>query len=191
MNTPYRITGLLTTLLTLLALGACAQTPVRTDHDPAADFAALESFAWVTPTEQRVEDPMLDSALLTRKVQRATIAELTSRGYREVASGEADFIVTYHTASRERIRDLYPTSSFHWQFGGGFRSRSAFGIGWSHRTPVESIQEGTLIIDIIDTRDNELVWRGWSSGPVTPSRFSNESITTIVHEILSRFPPGP
>lgn len=175
-------------MLAALALGACAQTPVRTDHDPGADFASMQSFAWVTPAEARVEDPLLDSGLLARKIQHAAVTELTTRGYREAGSGEADFLVTYHTATRERIRDLYPTHSFHWQYGRGFRPYRGFGVGF-HHSPVQSIREGTLIIDVIDARSGELVWRGWSSGEVHPRRFTDEAVATAVRDILTRFPP--
>lgn len=172
--------------LLALSLAACAQTPVRTDHDPQADWSALRDFAWVTPQQVRVDDPMLDSQLLTRKVQRSTVAALTERGFREVPNPEAAFLVTYHTASRDRAYDPWPRSSLH--VGYGFRGRYGFGFGMHH--PVETIREGTIIIDVIDAERGELVWRGWSSTTVHERRYTDEYVDQTVRAILARFPPS-
>lgn len=189
MNTMTRILALGAAALTL---AACAGTRVATDYDPEASFQSLETFAWLEPTSADVEDPLLDSALLTRKVASSVARTLLERGYsRTDSAADADFLVTYHTSSREKLRDR-----------GGLSVGIGLGRGWypgyrgsvflgDHYFPrIESYQEGALIIDVLDGRTRELIWRGWIKSPVDARNYTNEAIDAAVREILDRFPPG-
>ena len=188
MNTIFK-SGLIAVLA--LALAACAGTRVATDHDPTARFDTLRTFAWVEPTNVEVEDPLLDSQLLTRKIERSVADVLTARGYtRTTSPATADFVVTYHTASKERLRDR-----------GGFSIGLGFGRSW-HRghhsmfmgdryfPRIEGYQEGTLIIDVLDADGRNLLWRGWIRQTVDPRQYSAEAVDAAVREILAQFPPG-
>lgn len=178
-------------LLAIGALAACAVQRVATDYDSAASFDRLESFAWLEPAFDEVQDPVLDSALLGRKVQRAAMNELVGRGYVAVRSdADPDFFITYHTTSRERIRDS-GGMSLGIGIGGGYRrSHHSIFVG-DHFGRVESYQEGTLILDIIDARTRDLIWRGWMRGSMHPSRYTDAAVDAAVREILAKFPPGP
>lgn len=190
MNNAIRFLGL---GIVAITLAACAGTRVATDHDPGADFARLQTFAWLEPERTQVEDPVLDSGLLTRKVEHAVAQTLLDRGYaRTDSAADADFLVTYHTASRERLRDR-----------GGFSLGVGIGRGWHHGyrgsvffgdhhyfPRIESYQEGTLIIDVLDARSRELIWRGWVRNTVDTRNYADEAIAAAVQEILDRFPPG-
>ncbi|MCA1798860.1 MAG: DUF4136 domain-containing protein [Xanthomonadaceae bacterium] len=188
MNAILR-SGLL--LLAVGALAACAVQRVATDYDSAVPFHQLESFAWLEPAFDEVQDPVLDSALLGRKIQRAAMNELVGRGYIAVHSdADPDFFITYHTTSRERIRDSGGIS-LGIGIGGGYRrSRHSIFVG-DHFGRVESYQEGTLILDVINARTRDLIWRGWMRGSMHPSRYTDEAVDTAVREILAEFPPSP
>ncbi|HEY7533890.1 MAG TPA: DUF4136 domain-containing protein, partial [Nitrospiraceae bacterium] len=70
-------------------------------------------------------------------------------------------------------------------------TRSAANIQ-SRGNEVQSYTAGTLLIDVIDTTSSKLVWRGTAAGELKPGLTSaerDERIRTIVHEMLSHFPP--
>lgn len=166
----------------------CATTRVETDFDRAVDFGALSTFAWTDPVREEVEDPVLDSELLTRKVRRAAIAALQDMGYQEADPGDADFFVTYHTSSRERHFGSEPRMMIALGGAHGRLHQTVFiSDGFGYR----SYQEGTLIIDVIDAGGMQLVWRGWTRGFVSKEHFTDEAVAGKVEEILGRFPPGP
>jgi len=171
----------------LLVLAACAGVPTRSDFDASATFSELRSFAWLEPSYETVEDPLLDSQLLGAKVYRATVNALTARGYRQVETDQADFLVTYHTTSRERIRDSGVTVGF--GISRGSYRRGGRHIFLGHNEWYESYQEGTLILDIIRADDNRLVWRGWMSDRVHRDRFTDEGVERTVRQIIEAFPP--
>ncbi|MEX0899412.1 MAG: DUF4136 domain-containing protein [Gammaproteobacteria bacterium] len=177
--------------LAALALAACAGSRVATDYDGSARFDTLQTFAWLDPVVDDIEDPVLDSQLLTRKVQRSVADALLQRGYSRTESAvDADFLVTYHTASRERLRDR---GGFSIGLGIGRPWRHGYGsvyMGDSYFPRIEGYQEGTLIIDILDADTRDLLWRGWVRNTVDARNYTDEAIAAAVAEIIAEFPPG-
>lgn len=167
-----------------LLLGGCGPN-IQTETDPNADLTGYQTFSWVAPEQQDVRDPILDSELLEKKVRRAVESTLAARGF-EPRDGEADFYVTYHTASKEKLR----SSGF--DIGIGY---SRFDPRWGYSAVfgpphVESYEEAILIIDVIDADTDTLVWRGWETGRLSRDRFSEPAVQHAVDDILSRFPLG-
>jgi hypothetical protein len=167
-----------------LFLAACAPR-VYVEQDSSAQLAGYHSYAWVNPPPGGpVSDPILDSQILEGRVQRAVEADLKARGYAPAAEpADADFLVTYHTSSRETIDSA----------GAGF----GFGIvdtwprgfgGVVVAPPVESREQGTLMLDVIDGKSKRLVWRGWTTGWVDQANYTDAAVATAVHRILDQLP---
>jgi hypothetical protein len=61
-----------------------------------------------------------------------------------------------------------------------------------HARAGQSIEVGTLMVDLIDRRTNRLAWRGWSEdsfdGVVDDQRWMEETIDKTVARILARLP---
>lgn len=182
--------ALLLVLLAALAAGCATSRNVEYDDDVA--FEDFQTFAWAPPERTEVEDPVLDSGLLDRRVAKAVRDTLSDRGFREVEPEEADFVVSYHTSSRERA--VSPNVRVHLSYGVGYPYYPAW-YGSRHYpyqpyyADSRSYQEGTLIIDVVDREKEELIWRGWRSGEVRQSRYSEEQVREQVRRILADFPP--
>ena len=77
-----------------------------------------------------------------------------------------------------------------------------FGYGWGwhpwyyggyYGSSVSSTTEGSLYIDIIDAKTNELVWQGVGSANLITSgniEKKEKRIREIVREIIAKYPPG-
>jgi hypothetical protein len=63
-----------------------------------------------------------------------------------------------------------------------------------YSTPtVSQYREGTLIIDVVDGRENELAWRGVVQGEMHEKRDAQErqqAVDKAIKEALKDFPPG-
>ena len=57
-------------------------------------------------------------------------------------------------------------------------------------TWVNSYPEGTLVIDVIDRRDRQLVWRGVGEGAFSKTNPSDDKVAKRVAKIMSTFPPA-
>ena len=57
-------------------------------------------------------------------------------------------------------------------------------------TYVNSYPEGTLVIDVIDRKSRDLVWRGAGARAFSKMNPSYEKVDKRVTRILQDFPPG-
>ena len=177
-----------------LALAGCASMQIRTDYDRGVDFAHYASFAWLegplqpvgeTPAEPRPDrvDPFEWNSLLDKRVRSAVDQVLLSRGFQRATGGDPDFWIRYHTLLRDRTQvTSFPGTV--WPYGGP----TAWGWGDLY---VDSFQEGTLILDVIDPALNQLVWRGWAVRAVSDLARQHDEVQLAVKRILERFPPPP
>lgn len=198
---PERLVGLLTMLLGLALLSGCATTS-RAEYDREVDFSRYQTFAWAAPDRREVRDPVLDSGLLDRRVGRVVREVLTERGFREVDPDEADFLVTYHTTSRDRVATGASHVRVHLAYGRGYRYYPHwydpfYGPYHPYYGPYpphhvrdrRDYREGTLIIDVVDREREELIWRNWRASEVRQDLFTERQIRDRVERMLRDFPP--
>ncbi len=168
-----------------LLLAGCAPR-IYTEQDENAALQGYHSFAWVSPPAGPVRDPILDSQILESRVHSAVSADLKSRGFEEVA-GDAnpDFLVTYHTSAKQKLESSGASFSFGIidAFPGGFGS-----VGFPVGPQVESRDEGTLMLDVIDGKSKRLAWRGWTTELLSQDNYSDKAVAEAVKNILDKFP---
>jgi len=172
-------------LAALLLLSACGPR-IYVEQDQAIPLARYHSFAWVSPPAGPVRDPILDSQILEERVKRAVESELAGRGFvLTEADRSPDFLVTYHTASKEKLE----SSGASFSFGIVDAFPNGFGSVFVPVAPdLRSRQEGTLMLDVIDGRSKRLVWRGWTSGWVNQDSYNEAAVASAVQQILAKFP---
>lgn len=181
---------LLTVILACLciALSGCAPR-VYVEQDNSAKFSNLHSFVWVTPPIGKIKNPILDSQILAQRVQHAVISDLSSRGYQQTPTEkDADFIITYHIVSKTELQ----SSGASFSFGFFGASPNRFGsVAVPVGSTVQTQEQGTLMLDVIDARNKHLMWRGWTNDVVNQNNYSEQAITKTVNAILAKFPPKP
>ncbi|HEY1990871.1 MAG TPA: DUF4136 domain-containing protein [Gammaproteobacteria bacterium] len=179
-----RIAGLGLIALSLL-LVACAPR-VYTEQDQDAKLSGYHRFAWLPPPVGPVRDPILDSQILEARVHKAVTADLKGRGYDEVApDANPDFLVTYHTSAKQTLQSTGPTFSFGFvdAFPRGFGA-----VGFPVGPDIQSRDEGTLMLDVLDSQSKRLVWRGWTTELLNQDNYSDQSVQDAVKDIFDKFP---
>jgi hypothetical protein len=151
-----KLQALIVVALILVATPAMAQK-VYIDYDKEYDFGTIETFAWSQTSETSLQDA---DPLLHSRIVNAIEHYLTVGGVREVDS-DSDVSVTYHTSTKENL-SLNTTNWGYgypggWGWGGYYGGYGGFG---SSSTTVTSYDTGTLVVDVWDTKTNNLVWRG-------------------------------
>ncbi|MEE8118435.1 MAG: DUF4136 domain-containing protein [Gammaproteobacteria bacterium] len=172
-------------LLTIFLVG-CAPR-IYVEQDSQANLSELRSFAWIDDPEpaKKVDSPILDSELLSKRTRRAVIATLIEFGYEHVDVESADFHVTYHVSSQEQYYNRGPRFGFGVSTG-RYHHGTSVHVGTGFGT-YRGYEEGSLIIDIIDRASGELVWRGWQNKSVYQDAYSEEAVSKSVRLILDEF----
>ncbi|HEX3867187.1 MAG TPA: DUF4136 domain-containing protein [Gemmatimonadaceae bacterium] len=168
----------------LLALTACGSgVNVRTQSAPNFSPDGRSTFR-ILPMPRPADgatlganDPMLSNSITNQALRNDVIAALESRGYRRADGGAADLDVAMY-ASATHALDIHT-----WDYGYSWRM-------WPREyTQVTPYERGTVIIDLVDPSNHELLWRGQGVASVSenPNHYVDE-LGKVVTQIAKKLP---
>lgn len=166
--------------LLVLALSGCASNVV-TDYDSGTVFGNYASWAFASKGESE-SFTSLDGG----RVESALERELNRKSMRKVEQGEADLLVTWQIVEEERLERSGVGLGF------GFGSGN-FGWGLASAPPVREIQEGKLVVELVDTNTDRVVWRAASRRYLNEGQSSEKRrklIDEVVADMFEKYPPG-
>jgi len=174
-----RFIRLLLSLL-LVATVTCSKMKVKQDYNEGFDFSRLKTFTWLEQPEKPFEyltNPIANRQKLDKHIKEAVNRELERRGYLRTFEN-ADFSVTYHLRVQDKI----------------YSHDQSYRTDYKTDKSVKlSYKEGTLVLDFVDAKTSELLWRGSASRIVSQGEpdleNTHEKITMAVKRMLESFPP--
>jgi hypothetical protein len=164
---------------TLIASSASAST-----HSDVIRSFPLQTLKTFTFKDQRriSRDPLANNAIWANDVRDAIRKDLTAHGFAEATNDRPDFYVAYYVGLKDRM-DVssigYGLPVFHRRFGGWWGGPRAYGV-WS-----VPYTESTLIVDVIDAKTNQLVWRGYDTGALNSGK-PDKTLDKAVDHVVSR-----
>lgn len=179
MRSPRAIVAV---LALVLFAGACSRFSVQADADPNVDFARFTTFAWLPKDQAPPVDQWMQDRAIEKRVQSGIEAGLRAKGYRPAEGGKPDLLVTYRLTSESRSSTGVPSSY------------SGYNLGWwsnARMMRTDNYERGTLMVDVIDAADRDLVWRGSASARLLPHiSFDKRAkrATDAVERIMKDFP---
>ena len=177
----------------VVGLAACASAvQVRTALSPDASLSGLRTFR-VQPTPkpsiasaQSTSDPMLVNSISNRALRGDLRQGFEKLGY-AVNDSTPDFCVAYYASTNQQL-DLTA-----WDYGYSLRPRWWRGWGPRYRDMYEPMMtqytQGTVIVDVFDPKNKELVWRGQGVAAVSDNQDQYvQELQATVAAILAKFP---
>jgi Domain of unknown function (DUF4136) len=166
------------TVLFLAALGTAFAQQVKTDFDHQANFSQYKTYSW-----QEIKPA---NSLWDARIKNAVDAQLTAKGWTQVASGGDVAVVAIKTSQTQRS-----LQTFYDGFGGGWGWRRFGGGGFGEATTTEQdYKEGTLVIDLYDAKTKQLIWRGSAEDMLSGKAEKNEkNLEKGVAKMFKKFPP--
>lgn len=161
--------------LVVLMFG-CATTSVNYDYDKEYDFSALKAYEWMPmPQNVRVDEFWI------KRVTSALSRELNAKGIKQ-APDNPDFLIALHGSRESKVHVT------DWGYSYGPFGRH---IGGS-RVDVHQYEQGTLIVDFVEAKTKQMVWRGIASRALEPDLSPQEKerlINEAVIDMMKKFPP--
>ncbi len=164
------------TILPLAAfflLAPQSSTPtVKVTFEKETDFSRYKTYDWV-PTQTQAENPV-NHIRITRAVER----ELEAKGLKK-SMESPDLRVTYFAKVEKKLR------------GQGYQEDSQWQPTSDLRTVVDfkRVQEGTIIVELLDEDTKLTLWRGVATGKAPPPDEVGPVIDTTIKKILAAYPP--
>src|SRR5258705_11503335 len=148
----------------VVGLAACASAvQVRTALSPDASLSGLSTFR-VQPTPkpsiasaQSTSDPMLVNSISNRALRGDLRQGFEKLGY-AVNDSTPDFCIAYYASTNQQL-DITA-----WDYG--YSLRPGWWRGWGphyrdmYEPMVTEYTQGTVIVDVFDPKNKELLWRG-------------------------------
>ena len=158
-------------VLTILALAlsgtdSLAQT-YRVRHERGTDYEKFKTFAWMDGT--RVYDETSHDYIVQFITDRLGINGIF------MDENEPDLYVVYHTS-----------------VDGEFKITGGYSMDWrgADAIAVSNHVAGTLVIDLVDAADNQLIWRATATATVNQNPKKNrEKVRKALDKMFAGFPP--
>jgi uncharacterized protein DUF4136 len=170
--------------LAVLMGAAPAFAGAHSDYTKSFPLQTLKTFQF--KDQHRISrDPLANNDIWANDIRNEIRSDLMSRGMTESADGKhPDFYVAYYVGLNERydINSVpYGLPVIHHGLRNGW-------WGWPRGYDVWAVPytESTLIVDVIDARTNQLVWRGYDSDTLNAGK-PDKTLDKAVDNVMSRF----
>lgn len=172
-------------LLMCAASAVCAfSQDVRYNFDKEKDFSKFRTYKWVHIGDGETLNP-----LVVKQVMAAVDAQLATKGLTKTESDPADLYIGYQAAiGQERQFTSYSND---WGYGGGWYRGGWYG-GTTTYGETTTIHTGQLALDMYDTSDHSLAWRGLVSKTLDPKakpEKQEKNLNKAVTKLLKNYPP--
>lgn len=174
-------------VLVLMVAGAAIAQDIRYNFDKNTDFSKFKTYKWVT---LKGATPIND--LRERQLKAAVDSDLAKKGLNKTDGETADLFIGYQAAIGQEKQ--FTSFSSDWGYGGGwYRGGWYGGPGMSTTTgQTSTIYTGQLGLDMYDSTNHTLVWRGVASKTIDPKAKPDKqekNLNKAVAKLLKNFPP--
>jgi predicted small secreted protein len=162
-------------------LSACATAPnVQTNVSPNADFGQYKTYAFVEGVGQDIK---AEYNISTRKSMEDAIArEFGTRGY-ERDIGNPDLLIDYHLKTQDK--EVMHSGMYVGGYSGFYNGTYMGSPSYVEPPYVDKYTEGTISVDVIDRRTNQVSWSGKlisrvsGRNPAHPDQWIEQTIGAI------------
>ena len=181
--------ALVSIALFLLAASAVVAQDVRYKFDNNTDFSKFKTYKWVSIKDAAKVDDLLD-----KQIKDAVDAELAQKGLTKTDTDTADLYIGYLAGIGTEIQ--FSSYNTGWGYGPGWTGGGWYrgGGGMTTGPNYYGIYTGQLAVDMNDSENHALVWRGVASKTVDPKAQPDQqqkNLVKAVAKLLKNYPPPP
>jgi hypothetical protein len=175
-------------LMLLLGATVALAQDVRYNFDKSSDFTKYKTYKFVP-----IKDATQVNDLVDKQIKAGIEAQLSQKGLTRVDGDTADLLIGYQTAiGQEKQFTSYDTG---WGYGPGWGRGGWYGGGMSSGMTTgqtSTIYTGQLAVDMYDSAQKDLVWRGVVSKTIDtkakPEK-QEKNLTKALTKLFKKYPP--
>jgi hypothetical protein len=170
----------------LIAATTALAQDVRYNFDKNTDFTKFKTYKWVVPKDATRPNDIVDKQIIA-----AVDAQLATKGLTQTTGDDADLYVAYQAGIGEEKQ--YSSYNTDWGYGPGWYSGGWYGGGGGMTTgQTSTIYIGQLAVDMYDSKNKALVWRGVASKTLDPKakpEKQEKNLNKAVVKLMKKYPP--
>jgi len=163
---------------------------VRYNFDKNADFSKFKTYKWVS-----LKDAPTVNDLVSKQITSAVEAELATKGLTKVDDDSANLYIGYQVGIGQEKQ--FSSFSSDWGYGGGWYRGGWYGGAGGMSTTTgqtSTIYVGQLALDMYDSANKDLAWRGVASKTLDPKakpEKQEKNLAKAIKKLLKNYPPPP
>jgi hypothetical protein len=176
-------------VIVLIAASSAVSQDVRYNFDKNSDFSKFKTYKWVT-----LKDATKPNDLVAQQIVAAVDEELATKGLSKVDGDNADLYIGYQVGIGQEKE--FTSYSSDWGYGAGWYRGGWYGGAGGMSTTTgqtSTIYVGQLALDMYDSANHDLVWRGVVSKTLDPKAKPDKqqkNLKKAVAKLLKNYPPG-
>jgi Domain of unknown function (DUF4136) len=194
-----RINNLFFLVITLFAAGCHSTSKMyNSETSPGIDFSQYKTYAYL-PTHDTAYTKMVNKKKLEHALATEVVKQLTKRGM-TLDTLHPDCLFTYTLVMKRKYeidqeKDVvyspqvydpgYGSQGYVYYFSSDNRPAV-----YNGKMNIDTLREGSLVIDMIDRKENKVIWRASAQATREQSSIPSlqETVKIIVPEMFSKFP---
>ena len=161
---------------------SCSTVKISSDFDRTANFSSYKTYSF---TQEALSIPIND--LNRNRLLKAVEGELAAKGFTKSDSSPDVFIDLQLKGEQKQTATATNSGGY------GYGYRYGWGGGFSTTTiNYDTYVDGTLFVDMIDAKANQLVWQGRGTATLDPDASEakrEKNINYAVKQIFMKYPP--
>ena len=163
------------------------------EKDPAVNLNSYNTYAWLNDKETKRKDGQGYKDFQESYLMDIVSKELEKSGWQK-ANRNPDVLIDYdimvENDVREQSESVYSRPQVRYFYNPYTRRvnsvyyPSQYLGENNYAVPYKS---GTITINIVDTRNNKLIWQGWAETDVTNRKIQKDDMNKIVKSIFKKF----
>ena len=155
---------------------------VDSETKPDTDFSKFKTYTWASQVDNTLDQGryFLSDQTLKKQIRDAVSYAMDGRGY-QFTRQNPDLIVNFRVFDKPTTIKGYTGGN-----SGYFGANEVQGLGDEQDIQVK---EGTIIVNIVDTKTDQAIWRGLASGLTSGNSFNRQEgkIREAVNLIFNKY----
>ena len=182
-------------MIAILVISGCSSVTVHSDYDKAADFGKYKTLKFLGWAE---ESNKILNRFDQERIENAFRQEFMKRGFTDVESGGDIAVSLFLVVDKKTSVTAYTNhmNAGGWGYGAGWGWYGGYGgVGMGTSTTSYSENdylEGTLVIDVYDTKTKKLVWQSVGQKTIDDNpKNADRNVAYVAEKMMKPFPIEP
>jgi hypothetical protein len=179
-------------ILAAIAFTSCG-VPAHVEKDPSVNLRSYKTFAWLTDHNGSYKEGKGYQNFQEKNLRELVNKQLEKNGFRMVRSNP-DVLIDYDIMVENDVKNesesvysrpflRYVYNPYTRRINSVYYPSQYMGEN-SYAVPYKS---GTITINVVDMKTNNLVWQGWAETEIASKRLEQDDMKKVVKAIFKKF----